>query len=87
VSHLFDDDMETTAVLRKILDRVLSKFPGQAMWHLAWLTGSTNQDRSRVGKDIFAAAKSILERTENSEEATLVKESLSLFKYFRDLAR
>lgn len=87
VSHLFGGDGETTSVLKKILERVLYKFPEQTMWHLAWLTGSTSSTRSLVGKEIFVGAKRVLESTGNSEMAMLIKESVSLFKYFRDLAR
>ncbi|KAG7355473.1 phosphatidylinositol 3- and 4-kinase [Nitzschia inconspicua] len=87
VSHLFDGGEETTSVLKKILERVLYKFPEQAMWQLAWLTGSTSSTRSTVGKNIFMEAQYVLERTLNTNMAMLVKESVSLFKYFKDLAR
>lgn len=87
VSHLFDEGQETTSVLKKILDRVLCKHPEQAMWHLAWLTGSKIPERSRVGKEIFGEAQAVLSKKNKSDMVTLLRESGSLFKYFRDLAR
>jgi hypothetical protein len=87
VSHLFDEGEQTTSVLKKILDRVLYKFPEQAMWHLAWLTGSKIPERSRIGNEIFVEARKVLEKTKNVDMSNLLRESGSLFQYLRDLAR
>lgn len=73
--------------MKKILDRVLYKFPEQSMWHLAWLTGSKKKDRSNVGVEIFKEAERVLEKTRNPEMAALLRESEYLFEFFRELAR
>ena len=87
ISHLFDDDTDTTMVVKKILSRVLYKFPEQSMWHFAWLTGSKASERVAIGKEIFKEAQKVLVKTSNIEMVTLLKESESLFRYFRELAR
>lgn len=87
ISHLFHEDDDTTMVVKKILSRVLYKFPEQSMWHLAWLTGSKAAARVDIGKEIYAEAQNVLLKTNNQEMVSLLQESGSLFKYFRDLAR
>jgi uncharacterized membrane protein len=87
ISHLFHEDDDTTMVVKKILSRVLYKFPEQSMWHLAWLTGSTAVERVNIGREVFMEAQNVLLKTNNHVMVSLLRESGSLFKYFRDLAR
>ena len=87
ISHLFSEDSDTIMVVKKILGRVLYKFPEQAMWHFAWLTGSKSSERVAIGREIFKDAQKVLLKTNNREMVPLLKDGESLFRYFREIAR
>ena len=87
ISRVIHDNSDTSHVVRGILVRVLTKFPQQAMWPLAWLKGSKNNERSRIGADIFKGAQRILIKNRQTQVANLLKASDSLFKFLQDLAR
>ena len=87
ISRVIHNNEDTAIVVKKILERVLSKFPHQAMWHLAWLKGSKIEERSTIGADIFKGAQKVLIKNRQSHVANLLKASDSLFKFLQDLAR
>jgi serine/threonine-protein kinase ATR len=73
--------------VKKILERVLYKHPEQAMWHLAWLRGSKNEERSKFGEEIFKAAQKVLSNVSQEAMAALIRESGSLFNFLKELAK
>lgn len=85
ISRVIHDDEETAMVVKSILQRVLIKFPQQAMWTLAWLKGSRNPERSRIGEEIFKGAQSVLAKNHKAM-SNLLAASHSLFRYLRELA-
>jgi phosphatidylinositol kinase/protein kinase (PI-3 family) len=87
VSRVVHRNNETALIVKKILERVLFKFPLQAMWHLAWLKGSKNSDRSRIGEEIFKEAQAVLIKTKHTDMAKILQASSSLFKFLQELAR
>lgn len=87
LSRVIHNNGDTAKVVKRILERVLAKYPHQAMWHLAWLKGSKNAERSKIGGDIFKGAQKVLIKNRQTQVANLLKASDSLFKYLQDLAR
>ena len=87
ISRVIHNNEDTAKVVKRILERVLIKFPSQAMWHLAWLKGSKNDERSKIGADIFKGAQRVLIKNRQANVANLLKASDSLFKFLQDLAR
>ena len=87
ISRVIHNNEDTAKVVKRILERVLTKFPPQAMWHLAWLKGSKNDERSRIGAEIFKGAQRVLIKNRQMQVANLLKASDSLFKFLQDLAR
>ena len=87
ISRVIHNNEDTAKVVKRILERVLTKFPPQAMWHLAWLKGSKNKERSKIGTDIFKGAQRVLIKNRQPQVANLLKASDSLFKFLQDLAR
>lgn len=86
-SRVMHDDEDTAKIVKRILERVLVKFPPQAMWHLAWLKGSKNNERSAIGGEIFKGAIKVLVKNRQVNVANLLRDSDSLFKFLQDLAR
>ena len=86
ISRVIHDDKDTTMVVKSILQRVLAKFPQQAMWPLAWLTGSKIEDRKAIGKELFSVAQKTLDKHNHTRLARLVAVSNSLFEFLRKLA-
>jgi serine/threonine-protein kinase ATR len=61
ISRLCHPNPHTGLAVQTLLTRVLSKFPGQAMWALAWVRNSLDKTRSSLGNEIFhSAQKSII---------------------------
>jgi serine/threonine-protein kinase ATR len=87
ISRVIHKNEDSAKVVKRILERVLTKFPPQAMWHLAWLKGSKNDERSKIGADIFKGAQRVLIKNRQTNVANLLKASDSLFKFLQDLAR
>ena len=87
VSRVIHNNEDTAKIVKRILERVLAKFPPQAMWHLAWLKGSKNEERKKIGGDIFKGAQRVLIKNRQAHVANLLKASDSLFKYLSDLAK
>lgn len=86
ISRVIHEDRETSMVVKSILQRVLTKFPEQAMWPLAWLKGSKIENRKQIGEEIFNGAQNSLSRQRN-RTSKLIKLSDSLFEHLRKLAR
>jgi serine/threonine-protein kinase ATR len=86
ISRITHRDVHTATVVRAILKRILTKFPAQAMWGLAWLRNSADKVRSKVGEDLFLGAEKNLRRLEHMKMHDLLVSSKSLFKYLIDLA-
>jgi serine/threonine-protein kinase ATR len=87
VSRVVHQNAETALIVKKILERVLFKFPLQAMWHLAWLKGSKNPERARIGEEIFKEAQMVLIKCKHPDMANILQASGSLFKFLQELAR
>ena len=87
ISRVIHNNEDTGKIVKRILERVLTKFPHQTMWHLAWLKGSKNDERSKIGADIFKGAQRVLIKSRQPQVANLLKASDSLFKFLQDLAR
>jgi serine/threonine-protein kinase ATR len=86
IARVIHDDKETALVVRGILKRVLTKFPQQAMWPLAWLKGSRNPERLKIGEEIFKDAEKNLSKANRKTMQKLLSGAGSLFKYLQDLA-
>jgi serine/threonine-protein kinase ATR len=86
ISRVVHDDPETALVVKSILQRVLIKFPQQAMWPLAWLKGSKIDDRKKIGEEIFHGAQKALSKNHKGM-SNLIKASDHLFDYLRQLAK
>lgn len=84
VSRATDANSDLRFIVQGILSRVLSKFPGQAMWHLAWLLFSKDKQRREIGKDIFKKAENQI--TKGKSLLKLLVASKGLFKYLHELA-
>jgi serine/threonine-protein kinase ATR len=87
ISRVIHDDKETALVVRGILRRVLTKFPGQAMWPLAWLRQSRDPERLQIGDALFHEAERGLMKGPNQTLFKVLVASKSLFKYFQELAK
>ena len=100
ISRLCHPNSHTALAVQTLLTRVLSKFPGQAMWALAWVRNSLDKTRSSIGNEIFKSAqKSIMgwatnnRRVESRRKMLLEKNrkilvaSQSLVTYLIDIAK
>jgi serine/threonine-protein kinase ATR len=85
ISRVTLDNKDAASVVQRVLQRVLTKFPQQAMWPLAWLQGSKVDERKRIGDEIFDSAQKALGKHHKSM-SRLVGASKSLFDFLRDLA-
>lgn len=86
VSRVSHKNPYVAQTVKKILKKVLIKFPYQAMWPLACLRNSVDKTRSQIGEDIFyTAGKELKKRGRNGHN--VLAASKVLFKYFIDLAR
>lgn len=85
VSRLTHDDKDTAIVVQSILVRVLSKFPLEAMWPLAWLKGSKNQRRAEVGEQIFKHAQRNLQKS-NRKMQKVLSDAGDLISFLKSLA-
>lgn len=84
ISRIIHDDKNTALVVQEILKRVLTKFPAQAMWPLAWLKGSRNAARAKIGDLIFRGAADSY--GEGHRMQSLLRASTSLFTFLQSLA-
>jgi serine/threonine-protein kinase ATR len=87
ISRIGHSDDDTAVMVVAILKRVLTKFPAQAMWHLAWLRQSVHKDRQKKGDEIFKSAQKNLHRNEKMKMHDLLEASKELFKFLIDLAK
>ena len=87
VSRLNHRDEDTCAIVSAILKRVLTKFPKQAMWGLAWLRNSVHPERQLKGEEIFKAAQKNLQRSEDMKNHDLLVASKGLFVFLIQLAK
>jgi serine/threonine-protein kinase ATR len=87
VSRVNHRDKDTQRIVKAILQNVLTKFPEQAMWHLAWLLQSQHSARAETGAAIFKGAQKQLSRLEKLPLHDLLNSSHNLFKWLNDLAK
>jgi len=87
VSRITHCNSETTPVVRSILRRVLTKYPAQAMWPLAWLRQSRQRDRCKAGEEIFREAEQTLMKSPNRNQYAMLVASQGLCVYFHKLAK
>lgn len=87
ISRVKHPNNDTTMVVHGILCRVLTKYPAQAMWPLAWLRQSRQHDRQKAGNEIFREAESRLAGISNNKLHLLLVESKSLFEWLQKLAK
>jgi serine/threonine-protein kinase ATR len=87
VSRIVHSDKDTATIVRGILKRVLSKYPTQAMWPLAWLRNAKAPERKKIGETIFHEAESMLMKGPNQTHYKVLVASKSLFDFFHDLAK
>jgi serine/threonine-protein kinase ATR len=87
VSRLNHSDEVTSAIVSAILRRVLTKFPKQAMWGLAWLRNSVHPERQVKGEEIFKGAQKNMQRCENDKTHDLLAASKGLFVFLIQLAK
>lgn len=76
---------DTASVVQAILRRVLTKYPAQAMWPLAWVRQSRDPQRQRIGVDIFYQAVEALNKSESLHK--LLVTSKTLIDYLYALAK
>ena len=77
ISRLCHPNAQTGLAVQTLLTRVLSKFPGQAMWALAWVRNSLDKTRSSLGSEIFhSAQKSIVGWTANDKRVDARRKEL-----------
>jgi serine/threonine-protein kinase ATR len=71
LAHIFFGcaQTDTASVVQAILRRVLTKYPAQAMWPLAWVRQSRDPQRQRIGVDIFAQAVEALSKIKGTSES------------------
>ena len=62
VSRVTHSDRDTAGVVYGILRRVLIKFPEQAMWPLACLQGSLQDDRKEIGRKLLGGTEDSREK-------------------------
>jgi serine/threonine-protein kinase ATR len=87
ISRITHDDRDTAAVVRLILQRLLTRFPCQAMWPLAWLRQSKASDRRKAGEVIFREAEQSLQKGDRKNAFKLLVASSSLINFLQDLAK
>jgi serine/threonine-protein kinase ATR len=87
ISRVIHYDKETALEVRRILIRVLIKFPGQAMWPLAWLRESSDEGRKKIGEILFNDAIRGLEEGPNQTQIKVLVASKSLFNWIYRLAK
>lgn len=87
ISRLNHKDSDTCAIVSAILKRVLTKYPKQAMWSLAWLRNSIHQDRQNQGEEIFKSAQKNLQRCDDMKTHDLLVASKGLFAWLIHLAK
>ena len=88
ISRTTDPNSDLSKIIMSILSRVLSKFPGQAMWHLAWLRQSNDPGRKQIGNRIFKTAEQVLGKESRSErQFKLLVASKGLLDFLHDLAQ
>ena len=85
ISRVIHTNKETSMVVKSILQRVLVKFPHQAMWMLAWLKASKDPERAKIGEDLFKSAEKALAKNHKAMSDMLAV-SQSLFRFLRELA-
>jgi serine/threonine-protein kinase ATR len=76
---------DTASVVQAILRRVLTKYPAQAMWPLAWVRQSRDPQRQQIGTDIFSQATEALNKNESLHK--LLVTSKTLLDYLFALAK
>jgi serine/threonine-protein kinase ATR len=86
ISRITHPDKDTAIVVKNILRRVLTKYPAQAMWPLAWLRHSRQRERRGIGDEIFREAELLLQKGPNLRLHSLLVASKSLFLYLQKLA-
>ena len=86
ISRIADSNNDLSLVVQRILSRVLAKFPGQAMWPLAWLLRSKDAKRKKVGQQVFKEAEETLKTNRSDRQLKLLVASNGLFAFLEQLA-
>lgn len=88
ISRVADPNGDLSLVIRTILSRVLSRFPGQAMWPLAWLLRSKASNRRAAGERVFKEAESQLLKVNPADaHGKLLVACKSLFDFLHELSK
>jgi hypothetical protein len=87
ISRISHPNQDTSLIVLSILSRILTKFPAQAMWPLAWLLHSASSDRTKTGEELFRAAQASLVKRKDTKMSALLGSSKDLFKWLIDLAK
>lgn len=87
LSSVAHENKLTAEVVEKILVKVLSKFPHQAMWPLAWLRNSKMQSRQEISRRIFTSSQQALNASKKPMEAKLLVASESLITWLHKAAK
>ena len=87
VSRVNHQDNETQQIVKEVLTKVLSQYPEQTMWHLAWLLHSQHHARAEIGHEIFDGAQRVLHHEGRDQLHDLLVCSQGLFKWLVDLAK
>lgn len=87
ISRIGHENEETAQVVRGILTKVLTKYPGQAMWSLAWLLNSADKQRANTGEEIFKNAQNSLLKRKDTKSANLLGAAKSLFRHLISIAK
>ena len=67
--------------MQAILRRVLTKYPAQAMWPLAWIRQSRDPQRKQIGLDIFSQVTDTLIKSESLHNLLLTSNVLIDYLY------
>lgn len=87
ISRVTHQNSDTAMIVQTILTRLLTKFPCQSMWNLAWLRSSVNQQRAQIGDSIFRGAQESLAKRKDQKNQALLVASKSLVKFLIDLSK
>lgn len=86
ISRIAHNNKETAELVRRILGAVLTSYPGQAMWPLAWLRNSKSSTRKKTVDQIFKFAELELKRVGKTAMYKLLIASDSLISWLQQIA-
>ena len=86
VSRTGHSNSETLEIVTQILEKLLSKFPQQGIWHIAGLNHSFNQARKRIGEEVCRKAHQKLTADGKHLDAQVLQNAKTLFPALVELA-